>query len=320
MDNATLRTAVVGDRDGALKPVLDASYSLEPLDEFAIVGIAHDTNKNLGYELFDDLYYPRLLLDFSRVSRAVQINAYDSLKATSGSLKNLIDHQIRNGLNEQTNIYENTVMTAIMNGDSDDISRAYHDYQERLNHFDIGAFRKTIDRIVTEVKANDPEAFAQWAYDFTSIADYANERNNFDQKRKEILSMDGNQAEKQAIFDTLDRRRTAAHNRLIALFNKMNHFAEENRIPKPYPNVCDYEPSNPDHREMVAQVLMTQEPLLDTVNKFMAVERALIGVQSETEKLRSMSLTELLKYAAERKGISLDQHLGELQARTELNN
>lgn len=60
-----------------LKGVLKASYSLKPLNEIEVLEIAIDTNKRLGYELFDDLYYPRLVTDFSLVSRTV---AKDAIK------------------------------------------------------------------------------------------------------------------------------------------------------------------------------------------------------------------------------------------------
>lgn len=78
MDDKLLEKAVKEDLTGILKPVLDVAYALEPASSLEVLTIAQSTNKKLGYELFNDLYYPRLLLDFSRVARAVQINAYHS--------------------------------------------------------------------------------------------------------------------------------------------------------------------------------------------------------------------------------------------------
>lgn len=78
MDAKLLDRAVKEDLTGILHPVLEASYSLEPLSNVDIIVIATNVNKQLGYDLFKDLYYPRLILDFSRVSRAVQINALRS--------------------------------------------------------------------------------------------------------------------------------------------------------------------------------------------------------------------------------------------------
>lgn len=71
-----LEKAVTEDRNELLKPIVDAAYKLEPMPSFEAVILAHDINKKLGYDLFTDLYYPRLIVDFSRVARAVQMNAY----------------------------------------------------------------------------------------------------------------------------------------------------------------------------------------------------------------------------------------------------
>lgn len=59
--------------------VLKASYSLKPLSETELLEIAIDTNKRLGYDLFDDLNYQRLVTDFSLVSRVVAKNAIKKL-------------------------------------------------------------------------------------------------------------------------------------------------------------------------------------------------------------------------------------------------
>lgn len=70
IDNELLERAVRKDLK-LLKPVLDASYSLKPLTELELLTIAKGINEKLGYDLFNDLYYPRLLNDFSLVSRTV---------------------------------------------------------------------------------------------------------------------------------------------------------------------------------------------------------------------------------------------------------
>lgn len=75
MDAQLLEKAVKSDMTGVLKPVLTAAYSVTPLSKIEVTQIAIDTNKKLGFDLFSDLYYPRLILDFSRVARAVAINA-----------------------------------------------------------------------------------------------------------------------------------------------------------------------------------------------------------------------------------------------------
>lgn len=71
VDNTHLEKAI-NDSSDVLKPVLQTAYQLTPASKIEVLQIAHDVNKNLGYELFDDLYYPRLVNDFAVVSRAMQ--------------------------------------------------------------------------------------------------------------------------------------------------------------------------------------------------------------------------------------------------------
>lgn len=78
MNAEILERAVTEDKTGVLSEVVKASYALVPVDKLSIMNIAERTNKVLGYKLFTDLYYPRLILDFARVARAVQANAMNS--------------------------------------------------------------------------------------------------------------------------------------------------------------------------------------------------------------------------------------------------
>lgn len=75
MDNRLLIKAVTEDLHNTLSPVLRASYSLLSPKPYDIVGIAIEVNEKLGYDLFEDLHYPRLVKDFATVTRAVQQNA-----------------------------------------------------------------------------------------------------------------------------------------------------------------------------------------------------------------------------------------------------
>lgn len=70
--------AVKSDTTGILYPILEAAYALIPLEKHEIITIAQNANKDLGFELFDDLYYPRLVYYFALVARAVQINSLQS--------------------------------------------------------------------------------------------------------------------------------------------------------------------------------------------------------------------------------------------------
>lgn len=75
MQASLLEKAVTQDTKGTLRQVVSAAYDLKTKSSVELTKIAVDTNKALGFDLFDDLYYPRLVLDFSRVARAVAINA-----------------------------------------------------------------------------------------------------------------------------------------------------------------------------------------------------------------------------------------------------
>lgn len=78
MQASLLEKAVTQDTNGTLHQVVSAAYDLKAKSSVELTKIAIDTNKALGFDLFDDLYYPRLVLDFSRVARAVAINALHS--------------------------------------------------------------------------------------------------------------------------------------------------------------------------------------------------------------------------------------------------
>lgn len=71
----SLLERAVADTSDVLQPVLNASYSLQELSEIELLTIATEVNKKLGYDLFQDLYYPRLVHDFALVTRAVSNNA-----------------------------------------------------------------------------------------------------------------------------------------------------------------------------------------------------------------------------------------------------
>lgn len=72
---ANLLEKAVKTPTNVLKPVVDVAWAMIPVPKHEVVQIAIDTNKALGYELFDDLYYPRLIVHFSMVARAVANNA-----------------------------------------------------------------------------------------------------------------------------------------------------------------------------------------------------------------------------------------------------
>lgn len=78
MDYKLLNRAVTEDLTETLKDVCVAAWTYPTPDKLTLLTIANDTNRRLGYELFDDLYHPRLINDFAAVSLAVQQNALKS--------------------------------------------------------------------------------------------------------------------------------------------------------------------------------------------------------------------------------------------------
>lgn len=70
MNEELLAKALKEDSEKLYK-VLDASYSLKQVEKSELTKIARETNEDLGYELFNDIYYPRLIHDFSLVTRAL---------------------------------------------------------------------------------------------------------------------------------------------------------------------------------------------------------------------------------------------------------
>lgn len=80
MDEQLLQKAITGNTK-ILKPVIDASYSFRQISTIELIEIAISVNKTLGFELFNDLYGPRLKTEFSLVTRAVSNNAIPRRKS-----------------------------------------------------------------------------------------------------------------------------------------------------------------------------------------------------------------------------------------------
>lgn len=192
----------------------------------------------------------------------------------------------------QDSLYDNIVLPKL---GQDDYQTAYTEYVNELGGFDVRAFRKCIEAI-REQKNTDPQSFANWSEKFKYIGEYVNARNNFNEKAREINECDGTPSEKAAMWDTLDRHRTTAHNGVISLFNDMNKFATQNSIAMPYPTLEAFDKGNPNDRAHVADILMRHETLLETVNLILADEKT---VESESEKSRQMTYSEQMAKAIE---------------------
>lgn len=209
---------------------------------------------------------------------------------------NLVDKlsaEMKYSVQVQDDLYESIVIPSL---DTDNLQDAYQRYQNELGGFDIRAFRRCMESI-TQMNQDNPEEFANWSNKFTYISEYATHRNAFDEKVKEIRQMDGTPSEKQVIFDTLDRNRTRAHNGVISLFNDLNDYATKNGIAQPYPTTQPFDKSNVIDRGKVADILTIHETILETTNLVLESEKS---VQSESERLRTMSLSEQLAFAKSR--------------------
>lgn len=295
MKSELLQKAVTEDTTESLKEISEAAYSLKDLSKIELIQIAQKTNKKLGYKLIEDFYKPRLVVDSARIARAVQANAMKKKQQNEIlNLKESIDEQMRSAQQKQNQLYDEIVWPLIENNDYDNMPKAMIKYQNAINHFDVSAFRKVFDKIMTEKEQNH-EMFADFAQEFLSIPAYANARNNFNLKVKDILEGDGDMSSKQAAIDSLDFSRTKQHNRVIALFNKLNSFATERNIPEPYPNNGKpFDPQNPMDREIVAEALASQETILENINRYLSEEKSKANLISKEEQFQQMSPSQIL--------------------------
>lgn len=196
-------------------------------------------------------------------------------------------YRLRERIKEQDTLYDQLVLPHL---EDDNLSKAYEMYIKKLDHFDIRAFRRVVTMVIEDTEVSD-----EFADLFQSIPEYINYRNNFDKKTKEIFEMDGTNQDKQTIFDTLDRNRSRAHNRVIHLFNRLNEYAEQNGIAYPYPNNGEkFNPKNIYDREKVAHILGKQETLMESVNYYVQEH---VQPTNPLQRLRSLSLGELKNYA-----------------------
>lgn len=313
MDTKSLQCAVSTDTKEVLKPITDIAYSLKQPSSYEMALVAQDVNKNLGFNLIQDIYSHRLLLDFSRVARAVQTNAVAPNASEHYNLLDLINAQMEEGVKAQDRMYDEIVLTAMENPDKTAASKAYDTYLQKINHFDIRAFRKIINIITTDIKTNEPELFEYYCDQFSSISEYSNARNNWDKKLHEINETEGTPLEKQAMWESLDKRRTRAHNKMINLFNSLNKLALEKGVAKPYPyfnsevpigrnpeeaNQYDFDPLSPIDREKAAHIMLTQETLLETVH-LAIIEYRDPTKETKKERYSKMSIGEMYKEAME---------------------
>ena len=213
------------------------------------------------------------------------------------TLKDTIDAQLSNHIKTQNILYENLVVPALQSNDMEQINKAYQDYQKALGGFDNQAYKKTIQILTTTVKEQDPKRFSQMIDLYDSVPNYITYRNNWDKQIKLILEMDGSNQDKQNMINSLDYNRTKEHNKVIQLYNELNKLAKEHHIAPPYPTDHEFDKTNSQDREQVAEILSKHETLFENSHLFLEDEAKKNQIESETDKFKKMSLTELKDYA-----------------------
>ncbi|KXB58251.1 hypothetical protein HMPREF3186_01489 [Gemella haemolysans] len=79
MDKHLLEKLIVLDRTNIFEELLDVVYSMVPVSEDRVKEIAILINKKSGVELFKNFEYEILIKEFSIISRAIQLNALNSM-------------------------------------------------------------------------------------------------------------------------------------------------------------------------------------------------------------------------------------------------
>lgn len=79
MDKHLLEKLIVLDRTNIFEELLDVVYSMVPVSEDRVKEIAILINKKSGVELFKNFKYEILIKEFSIISRAIQLNALNSM-------------------------------------------------------------------------------------------------------------------------------------------------------------------------------------------------------------------------------------------------
>ncbi len=186
----------------------------------------------------------------------------------SKTLYELAEDLYNNAVEKQDLLYEEIVMEALIN-DPDNIDSAMQKYNECINFYDIKAYRKVVQIIFNEIIRNDSSKFDYYQLRFKAIGRYAQFRNEFTTKCREVLKEEGNSKDKNDLIAKMDRRRSEQHDLIISLFNEINEIADKNKIRRPYiSNKLYFNKKNSDDRNSVAQIVKVHEPLNETLRLF----------------------------------------------------
>lgn len=186
----------------------------------------------------------------------------------SKTLYELAEDLYNNAVEKQDLLYEEIVMEALIN-DPDNIDSAMKKYNECINFYDIKAYRKVVQVIFREIIKNDSSKYEYYQLRFKAIGRYAQFRNEFTTKCREVLKEEGNSKDKDDLINKMDRRRSEQHDLIISLFNEINEIADKNKIKRPYIyNKLYFNKTDPDDRIAVAQIVKIHEPLSETLRLF----------------------------------------------------
>ena len=184
------------------------------------------------------------------------------------TLYELAEDLYSNFAKKQDLLYEEIVVEALISN-PDNIESAVQKYNESINFYDVRAYRKVIKIIFTEIIKNDFSKFDYYQLRFSAIGRYAQFRNEFTTKCREVLKEEGNSKYKNDLIAKMDRRRSEQHDLIISLFNEINEIADKNKLKRPYVwNKLYFNKNNPDDRNAVAQIVKFHEPLNDTLRLF----------------------------------------------------
>lgn len=186
----------------------------------------------------------------------------------SKTLYELAEDLYNNAVNKQDLLYEEIVMETLID-DPDNIDSAMQKYNKCIKFYDIRAYRKVVQIIFKEILKNDSSKFDYYQLRFKAIGRYAQFRNEFTTKCREVLKEEGNSKDKNDLIAKMDRKRSEQHDLIISLFNEINEIADKNKIRRPYiSNKLYFNKNNHEDRNFVAQIVKVHEPLNETLRLF----------------------------------------------------
>ena len=138
-----------------------------------------------------------------------------------------------NSAEKQDLLYEEIVMEILIKN-LDNMESAIRKYNECIIFYNIRAYRKVIKLLLTEIIKNDSSKLNYYQLRFKTLGRYAQYRNEFTTKCREMLKEEGDTKDKNDLIVKMDRRRSAQHDLVISVFNDINEIADKHKIRRPY--------------------------------------------------------------------------------------